>query len=185
MIKARRFLEMSPSALLFVSPISRFPTKAAESGCRPTWLGICRSGGCASDPTGGRFCLTCVGRGKRRSHNILLQQIDRYSEENHVLHQKRNIARHRRKPCSRIPAVGHEWDDGDGVEANVTHEPRAPRMPNFLFQNPRNRSAQISHSDTPENQLAPRIPRTGYIQKIRGPLLMYGISTWASYSNHF
>src|SRR6266436_394048 len=64
-------------------------------------------------------------------------------------------------------------------------EPSAPRMPNFLFQNPRNRSAQISHSETPKNQLAPRMPKTGYIQKIRGPLLMYGISTWASYSNHF
>src|SRR6266436_1701249 len=89
MIKARRFLEISPSALLFVSPISRFPTKAAEHGCRSTWLGICRSGGCASDPTGRRFCLTCVGSGKRHSHHILLQQIDRYSEENHVLHQKK------------------------------------------------------------------------------------------------
>jgi len=71
------------------------------------------------------------------------------------------------------------------VIRKVTHEPRAPRMPSLLFQNPRNRSAPNSHSDTPRNQLAPRMPKTGYIQKMSGPLLMYGISTCASYSNHF
>src|SRR6266436_5761394 len=71
------------------------------------------------------------------------------------------------------------------VIMNVTHEPRAPRIPNFLFQNPRNKSAPNSHSETPKNQLAPRMPNTGYSQKMRGPLLMYGISTCASYSHHF
>src|SRR5258708_39351646 len=30
--------------------------------------------------------------GKRHSHDILLQQIERYSEKNHVLHQERNVA---------------------------------------------------------------------------------------------
>src|SRR6202023_2822549 len=71
------------------------------------------------------------------------------------------------------------------VIMNVTHEPSAPRIPNFLFQNPKNKSAPINHSETPKNQLAPRMPKTGYIQEIRGPLLIYGINTCASYSNHF
>ena len=46
-------------------------------------------------------------------------------------------------------------------------------------------SAPNSHSAIPKNQVAPRMPNTGYIQKMRGPLLIYGISTCASYSNHF
>src|SRR5262247_1797697 len=58
------------------------------------------------------------------------------------------------------------------VAMNEPQAPRAPRMPNFLFQNPANKSAPNSHSDTPKNQLAPRMPNTGYIQKIRGPWLM-------------
>jgi hypothetical protein len=41
---------------------------------------------------------------------------------------------------------------------NVTHEPSAPRIPNFLFQNPKNKSATNNHSETPKNQLAPRMP---------------------------
>src|SRR5258708_1365241 len=36
------------------------------------------------------------------------------------------------------------------VPTNVAHEPRAPRIPNFLFQNPRNKSAPNSHSETPK-----------------------------------
>src|SRR6266481_3102293 len=71
------------------------------------------------------------------------------------------------------------------VIMNVTHEPRAPRIPNFLFQNPKNKSAPNNHSETPKNQLAPWMPKTGYIQEIRGPLLMKGINPCASYANHF
>jgi len=58
------------------------------------------------------------------------------------------------------------------VQMNVTHEPTAPRIPNFLFQNPKNKSVPNVHSETPKNQVAPRTPRTGYNQKIRGPLLI-------------
>src|SRR5437762_12781010 len=61
-------------------------------------------------------------------------------------------------------------------------QPRAPRIPAFLFQKPQNKSAANSHSEPPRNQLAPRIPKTGYIQKISGPLLMNGISVSASYA---
>jgi hypothetical protein len=35
------------------------------------------------------------------------------------------------------------------VQMNVTHEPRAPRIPNFLFQNPKNKSVPNVHSETP------------------------------------
>ena len=56
------------------------------------------------------------------------------------------------------------------VPINDKHEPAAPRIPNFLFQNPKNKSALNNYSETPKNQLAPRMPKTGYIQEIRGPL---------------
>jgi len=45
---------------------------------------------------------------------------------------------------------------------NVAHEPRAPRIPNFLFQNPKNKSVPNVHSEIPKNQVAPRMPKTGY-----------------------
>jgi uncharacterized protein len=48
----------------------------------------------------------------------------------------------------------------------------APRAPSVLFQNPSTSNAAMSHSETPRNQLAPRIPNTGYIQEISGPWLM-------------
>src|SRR5258708_2750423 len=77
----------------------------------------------------------------------------------------------------------------NGIMVNVAmkekHEPIAPRIPNFLFQNPRNNNRPKAHSATPRKKHAPRTPKTGYIQNIRGPWLMYGISAWASYSNHF
>jgi hypothetical protein len=39
------------------------------------------------------------------------------------------------------------------VIMNVSHEPSAPRIPNFLFQNPKNKRAPSNHSETPKNQL--------------------------------
>src|SRR5580693_6158037 len=94
-------------------------------------------------------------------------------------------------PCmaGKPPAEGAHPSGINGIIVmviiKVTHEPRAPRTPNLLFQNPKNKSAPNSHSETPRNQLAPRMPNIGYSQKMRGPLLMYGISTCASYSHHF
>ena len=41
------------------------------------------------------------------------------------------------------------------VAMKVALEPSAPRMPNFLFQNPRNNSVPNVHSETPKNQVAP------------------------------
>src|SRR5882672_11584583 len=60
----------------------------------------------------------------------------------------------------------------DVVDTNEEIPPSAPRTPAFLFQNPQNRRAPNNHSETPRNQVAPRMPKTGYIQKIRGPLLI-------------
>src|SRR5262249_12170838 len=71
------------------------------------------------------------------------------------------------------------------VSMNDRHAPAAPRTPRLLFQYPRGISAPNNHSEAPRNQRAPRMPNTGYIQKMRGPLLMYGINVYASYSNHF
>src|SRR5215470_14497782 len=59
------------------------------------------------------------------------------------------------------------------VARKEKHEPRAPRIPNFLFQNPANKRAPNPHSATPKNQVAPRTPKTGYIQAIRGPWLSF------------
>src|SRR5207237_8157662 len=56
------------------------------------------------------------------------------------------------------------------VPRNAPQEPRAPRIPSRLYQNPRNKSTADDHSDTPRNQVAPRMPNTGYIQEISGPL---------------
>ena len=49
------------------------------------------------------------------------------------------------------------------VVMKVTVEPRVPRIPNFLFQNPENKSAAMSHSDAPKKRVAPqRTPKAGY-----------------------
>src|SRR5262249_29141127 len=64
-------------------------------------------------------------------------------------------------------------------------QPRAPSTPAFLFQNPQNMRAANSHSEAPRNQVAPRVPKTGYSQKISGPFLINGINVSASYWNHF
>src|SRR5215471_16215997 len=58
------------------------------------------------------------------------------------------------------------------VARKEKQEPRAPRMPHVLFQNPANKSALNPHSATPNNRVAPRTPKTGYIQEIRGPWLI-------------
>src|SRR5215470_5656080 len=71
------------------------------------------------------------------------------------------------------------------VPMNAAQEPRAPRIPSRLCQNPRNKRSAKDHSDRPRNQVAPRTPNTGYIHESSGPLLMNGISTSASYENHF
>src|SRR5262249_38409065 len=73
-----------------------------------------RSERCASDTSGCSSRVSGFSRRKWRSHHILLQQIERYSQQNHILHQERDVARHRRKPRSWIPAVRHEWNNGDG-----------------------------------------------------------------------
>src|SRR4029077_3072671 len=49
------------------------------------------------------------------------------------------------------------------------HKPRAPRILNCLFQNPASSSAPNSHSENPRKYVAPRTPKRGYNQKMRGP----------------
>src|SRR6266436_4968870 len=66
------------------------------------------------------------------------------------------------------------------VMRNVRHDPAAPSAPSVLFQKPMKMSAPNNHSETPRNQLAPRMPNTGYIQEMSGPLLMKGINVCAS-----
>ena len=41
------------------------------------------------------------------------------------------------------------------VIMNVTQEPRAPRIPNLLFQNPKNKSPPNNHSETPKKPTGP------------------------------
>lgn len=55
------------------------------------------------------------------------------------------------------------------VEMKTAQAPRAPKAPSFLFQNPENKSAPTNHSEIPRNRPAPRMPKTGYSQKMNGP----------------
>jgi hypothetical protein len=71
------------------------------------------------------------------------------------------------------------------VEMNVIVAPSAPRKPRRLFQNPATNKTQISHSEIPRNRDAPRNPKAGYSQKIKGPWLIKGTISLAPYSNHF
>src|SRR5262249_30564993 len=156
----------------------------SEAMARPSPANAPCSERCAGDASACNSRIRGFSCGERYPHHVLLQQIERYRQQNQILHQERHVARHRRKSGNRIPAVRHERDDGDGRYEWRTRAD-APRIPNFLFQNPRSKSAAISHSETPRNQLARRMPNMGYIQKMSGPLLIYGISTCASYSHHF
>src|SRR5260370_32055194 len=55
------------------------------------------------------------------------------------------------------------------VVINGATDPRAPSIPNFLFQNPPSSNAPNSHSETPRNELAPLNPKTSTIQTIKSP----------------
>src|SRR5204862_3555194 len=51
--------------------------------------------------------------GTCRSLQILLEQIERRREKNHVLHEESHVALHRREAGGGVPAVRHERDNGD------------------------------------------------------------------------
>src|SRR5436309_16003499 len=53
---------------------------------------------------------------------------------------------------------------------NAPQEPRAPRIPSRLYQNPMNKSTADDRSDRPRNQLASRRPHQEYSQETSGPL---------------
>src|SRR6266851_477206 len=76
--------------------------------------------------------LAPLGRGKCRSHQILLEQIERRRQKNHVLHQESHVAFHRREAGSRVPAVRHERDDGDGPDHCKTAT-EGPKNSGFLI----------------------------------------------------
>jgi len=65
------------------------------------------------------------------------------------------------------------------VEMNDAIPPKAPSALAFLFQKPAKVRAPNSHSEAPRNQVAPRMPNSGYIQKIKGLLLINGINVLA------
>src|SRR6266481_5579038 len=71
------------------------------------------------------------------------------------------------------------------VPTNDAILPSAPTTPAYLFHHPMNIPTPKFHSETPRNKQAPLTPKTGYIQAMSGPLLMYGMSARASYSHHF
>ena len=53
---------------------------------------------------------------ERHPHDeVLLQQVERRREQNHVLHQERDVIGHCWKAAGRRgPAIRHEWNEGDG-----------------------------------------------------------------------
>src|SRR5437879_4477493 len=63
------------------------------------------------------------------------------------------------------------------VPRNAPQEPRAPRIPSRLYQNPRNKSAADDHSDTPRNQpttTSPVTPPIGPSNRRLSPLVAPG-----------
>src|SRR4029077_4999750 len=82
-------------------------------------------------------------------------------------------------PADAVQAVGR-----DRIIVRVPikekHEPMAPRIPSFLFQNPASKRVPNDHSATPKNRPAPRMPKTGYSQEIKGPCVIRGINPCAS-----
>src|SRR5437870_1475483 len=87
------------------------------------------------------------------------------------------------------PAAGSQPSGMNGmivtVVRNVPVEPRAPRIPNLLSQNPAYNRAKIVHSDAPKNRAPPRRPKAGYSQEMNGLLLMKGTISCAAYWCHF
>src|SRR6516165_11718798 len=76
--------------------------------------------------------------------HILLEQIERHREQDHVLQQEGNVARRRRKSRHRIPAVRHERDDRDCRDEG------------------RGRAEGAEHTD-------PLVPEAGEQQRAEGP----------------
>src|SRR5262245_54494092 len=71
--------------------------------------------------------------GNQRPHRILLQQVDRYGKENHVLHQERHVASHRRKSAGgRSPPIRHERNDGHGRDERRAGARRAECAEGFV-----------------------------------------------------
>src|SRR5215471_12960299 len=56
--------------------------------------------------------LAPFAHARLRSRDILLQQVDGHGEKNDILHQEPHVAFHRWEARRRVPAVGHERDDG-------------------------------------------------------------------------
>ena len=49
-----------------------------------------------------------------KANHVLPREIERDGEQNDVLHQEGDVARHRRKASrGNVPALRHEWNDGD------------------------------------------------------------------------
>src|SRR5438874_2460595 len=71
--------------------------------------------------------------GNQCPHGILLQQVERYGQENHVLHQERNVASHRRKSAGgRSPPVRHEWNDREGHDERQARARRPQSSQGFV-----------------------------------------------------
>src|SRR5258708_34751083 len=99
---------------------------------------------------------------------FVLKKKNRQAKKTILLHQERNVPRHCRKPGSRIPAVRHERDDGDGpYECRArakgsknsqffVPEPQEQEGTEQPFRNPSEptRAADAEHRIQPENERA-------------------------------
>lgn len=60
------------------------------------------------------YCCSRNLRNRRDFGKVLLQQVERHGQQDHVFHQEGDVSDHRRKPSGRCgPTVGHEGDDRD------------------------------------------------------------------------
>src|SRR5262245_20299000 len=57
-----------------------------------------------------------AGSSLRDANHVLPEQIERDGEQHDILHQKRDVAGHRRKAGRRIPTLRHEGNDRGGCD---------------------------------------------------------------------
>src|SRR5215813_8192250 len=151
-IRWRRTLALSHREFSQSISASNGPKPATRScGLPRISLAVWRSERCAGDASACNSRICGFSCGKRHPHHVLLQQIERYRQQNQILHQERHVARHRRKSGNRIPAVRHERDDGDGRYECRT---RAERSENSQFLVPE--SQEQERGDQP----FPKLPGT-------------------------
>src|SRR5262245_43698522 len=106
--------------------------------------------------------------GSQHSYDVLLEQIERDSQEHDVLQEEGDVACHCGKSGSRIPSIRHEWNNGDRRHKSQTRTESAENsqslVPESREQEHANRpfgdSQEPAGSTDTENRVHPENERT-------------------------